>query len=172
MNQRKFFTSTASLVPDPMAFKVDGLSMDWTGLFAYAIPPWPLLDKMIQKIELMDCMVILIVPRWPSRAWFPILLSLLMEDALQLPLHQDLLCQHRSDLGHNNLFILQLTTLKLSCRSCRPPASPNLYLQLFQSIGDILLPFSMTTDGTMTRSGRQNSIHPYGSRILVTSTPG
>lgn len=43
-----------SPVPDPLAFQLDALLMNWTGLFTYAIPPWSLLDKASTQRSTMD----------------------------------------------------------------------------------------------------------------------
>ena len=42
-----------SPVPDPNAWDIDALNMNWTGLTAYAYPPMALLHKVIQKNQAM-----------------------------------------------------------------------------------------------------------------------
>lgn len=71
-----------SLVADPRALQINALSMDRTDLFAYSFLPCSLLDKVIKKIELTDCTIILM---WPRRPLLQGLLSLLMEDPLPRP---------------------------------------------------------------------------------------
>lgn len=101
-----------SLVPDPRAFHLDALSIDWTCFFAFVFVPWVLLDKVIWKIEITDWWNQNDDTIWPSWLWFPRFLSLLMEDPLPLPFCRDLLWQPRSDLLYNSLHSLNLNFSK------------------------------------------------------------
>ena len=40
-----------SPVPDPKAWDIDALNINWTGLTAYAYPPTALLHRVIQKLD-------------------------------------------------------------------------------------------------------------------------
>ncbi|XP_041364357.1 uncharacterized protein LOC121379771 [Gigantopelta aegis] len=82
-----------SLVPDPLALEYDALSMDWTGLDFYAFPPPVLLGKVLAKIRQQPCRVTLVAPSWGAQAWFPSLLSLLVQEPVRLPLIPNLLSQ-------------------------------------------------------------------------------
>lgn len=46
--------------PDPMAWKVDALSISWTEMVGYAFPPFCLIGKCIKEIA----MIVLIAPVW------------------------------------------------------------------------------------------------------------
>ena len=65
-----------SPVPDPAAWAVDALSIDWSGLSAYASPPFPLLREVLRKARLERAALILIAPKWPAQPWYPVLLGL------------------------------------------------------------------------------------------------
>ena len=56
----------ASPVPDPKAWDIDALNINWTNLSAYAYPPTALLHKVIQKIKQCHCLIIVIAPGWPG----------------------------------------------------------------------------------------------------------
>ena len=43
-----------SPIPDPKAWDIDALNINWTGLSAYAYPPTALLHKVIQKNQTMQ----------------------------------------------------------------------------------------------------------------------
>ena len=63
--------------PDPKALALDALSLDWNTLpLVYAFPPMPILPKVLQKMKASTCWMILIVPAWPAKSWFPDLLYL------------------------------------------------------------------------------------------------
>ena len=49
-----------SPVPDPRAWDIDALSINWMGLTAYAYPPTALLHRVIQKIRQCHCLIIVI----------------------------------------------------------------------------------------------------------------
>ena len=46
--------------PSQQTWETDSLSIEWTGMFAYAFPPVVLAPKVIQKIAGTKCMVLLI----------------------------------------------------------------------------------------------------------------
>ena len=56
-----------SPVPEPRALAVDALSQDWQGRSMYTFPPFPLLNKVMQKLQSTQVAeVILVAPWWPS----------------------------------------------------------------------------------------------------------
>ena len=59
-----------SPVPDRYTWDLDTLNINWSGLTAYAYPPTVLLHRMIQKIRLSNCLIILIAPGWLGMPWF------------------------------------------------------------------------------------------------------
>ena len=69
-----------SPIPEPRALAVDALSQDWQGMSMYMFPPFPLLNKAIQKLwSTQAAEVILIAPWWPKQSWFPHLLRLCVD---------------------------------------------------------------------------------------------
>ena len=52
-----------SPVPDPSAWDIDALNINWTVLTAYAYPLMALLDRVIQEIRQCHCLIIVIAPR-------------------------------------------------------------------------------------------------------------
>ena len=64
------------------------------GEVMYMFPPFPLLNRVMQKLRSTQAAeVILVAPWWPSQSWFPHLLRLCVEHPLVLPYRQDLLSQ-------------------------------------------------------------------------------
>ena len=51
-----------SPAPDPKAWDIDALNINWTGLAAYAYPPTALFHRVIQKIRQCYCLIIVIAP--------------------------------------------------------------------------------------------------------------
>ena len=83
-----------SPIPEPLALAVDALSQDWQGRSMYTFPPFPLLNKVIQKLRAtQEAEVILVAPWWPSQLWFPHMLRLCVDHPLFFPYRRDLLSQ-------------------------------------------------------------------------------
>ena len=59
-----------SPVPDPKAWDIDALNINWTSLTAYAYPLTALLHRVIQKIRQCYCLIIVVAPGWPGMPWF------------------------------------------------------------------------------------------------------
>ena len=84
--------------PDPYAWDIVALNINWTGLTAYAYPPTALLHRVIQKIRQCHCLIIVTAPGWPGMPWFWDLVQLSPKVPLQLPVSTTLLTQSNSNL--------------------------------------------------------------------------
>jgi hypothetical protein len=71
--------------PDPDAIAVDAFTVDWSTSYFYAFPPFCLLPRVLQKITFDQATGLVIVPCWPTQAWFPRLVQLLAELPVMLP---------------------------------------------------------------------------------------
>ena len=56
--------------PDPLAYAIDAMSETWDDDF-YAFPPFNMIGKVLQKIELEKCHGIIVVPQWCTQTWWP-----------------------------------------------------------------------------------------------------
>ena len=74
-----------SFTPDPYAFWVDSFTLDWSLYKGYIFPPFGIILKVLQKIELDQALCVIIVPLWTSQTWFPKLLKLLIDHPVLLP---------------------------------------------------------------------------------------
>ena len=98
--------------PDQLAKAVDGLSVNLTALDLYAFPPFPIIPKVIQRLELYRCKMTLIAPlRW-NRSWITPLLRRCIEIPRRLPKLQDLIYQE-PDVIHSDLEKLNLHVFRL-----------------------------------------------------------
>ena len=91
-----------SPIPDPKAWNIDTLNINWTGLTAYAYPPTALLHRVIQIIRQCHCLIIVIALGWPGMPWFWDLVQLSTEIPLQLPVSTTLLKQSHLHVFHSN----------------------------------------------------------------------
>ena len=112
-----------SPIPDPRAWDIDALNIDWTNLTAYAYPPTALLHKVMQKIKQYHCLIIVIAPGWPGMPWFWDLVQLSTEIPLQLPVSTTLLKQSHKYVFHNNPQQLNLHAWCLGADNSKNKAS-------------------------------------------------
>ena len=112
-----------SPIPDPGAWDIDALNINWTGLTAYAYPPMVLLHRVIQEIRQCHCLIIVIAPGWPGMPWFWDLVQLSTEIPLQLPVSTTLLKQSHKYVFHNNPQYLNLHAWCLGADNSKNKAS-------------------------------------------------
>ncbi len=105
-----------SPVPDPGAWAINAMTFSWTGLFVYAFPPWKIIGEALMKLEEDQAEMILVAPYWPTRAWYPLLLDLLIAPPIQLSQKEDLLSQSHSGKLFKDLKMLNLHAFRLSGR--------------------------------------------------------
>ena len=82
-----------SWLPDPKAESIDAFSVDWKQFNFYAFPPFCLVARCLQKVLNDNACGIVVVPNWPTQAWFPLLRKMMLEEPLILPRSKSLLTQ-------------------------------------------------------------------------------
>ena len=112
-----------SPIPDPKAWDIDALNINWTSLTAYAYPPTALLNRVIQKIRQCYCLIIVVAPGWPGMPWFWDLVQLSTEIPLQLLVSTTLLKQSHNYVFHSNPQHLNLHAWCLGVDSSKNKAS-------------------------------------------------
>lgn len=88
-----------SLEAEEHSIANDGMCVSWKRQHLFLNPPWDLIPKVLLKIVEDRASGVLIVPRWPSQAWWPLLLRLRARWVhLPAPRHCVLpLTRHRAD---------------------------------------------------------------------------
>ena len=71
--------------PNLEALATDALFQDWQHLRGFVHPPWCLIGRVLQKVRFQGVTLTLIAPVWPSQAWYPSLLLLLVDFPVLLP---------------------------------------------------------------------------------------
>ena len=77
-------------MPDNEASFTDVFTFNWATWVFYAFPPFNILLQVIKKIKYDGAKGILIVPNWPTQAWFPLLRRLLLAEPMRLTWQNDL----------------------------------------------------------------------------------
>ncbi|KAL0164569.1 hypothetical protein M9458_040322, partial [Cirrhinus mrigala] len=78
----------------------DALAHSWPPGPKYAFPPVSLLAQTLCKIREDEEQVLLVAPCWPTRTWFPDLISLAAAPPWKIPLRRDLLSQGMGTIWH------------------------------------------------------------------------
>lgn len=108
-----------SWFPDPGAITTDAFTLSWENLNFYAFPPFILLPRVLRKIVDEEATGTLVIPWWPSQAWFPLFRRLLISDPLILsPSYHLLSSPFRTH--HPEWRTLSLGVAKLSGMRSRP----------------------------------------------------
>ncbi len=88
-----------SLTEGPLG--TDALAHSWPrALRKYAFPPVSLLAQTLCKLREDEEQVLLVAPHWPTRTWFPELISLATAPPWRIPLRKDLLSQGLGTIWH------------------------------------------------------------------------
>lgn len=77
--------------PDPEATGIDAFTINWETCSFYAFPPFSLISRVLQKIRTDTARGIIVVPYWPTQAFFPLLLRLLVANPVLLSARKHLL---------------------------------------------------------------------------------
>ena len=78
-------TKYISCRPDPGAFTVNTFDTPWKHFIFYAFPPFLIIPEVLHKKNSEEATGILIVLNWPSQAWWPYLMSMIIDFPLLLP---------------------------------------------------------------------------------------
>lgn len=76
---------------DPASEAVDAFTVSWSQEFFYAFPPFSMILKTLQKIITDKAKGVLVVPYWPTQAWYPLFGQLLVGDPIKFKPKSDLL---------------------------------------------------------------------------------
>ncbi|MGL5405375.1 MAG: reverse transcriptase domain-containing protein [Propionibacteriaceae bacterium] len=143
-----------SPVPDPLAWSVDAMLLDWSGLEAYAFPPFGLIREVLNKfMSHSNVTLTLIAPFWPRKEWFPDLLQLLVDFPRLLPPEKWLLKQPHFKRFHQNLSALALTGFRLSGILSERKDFQEELQKLSLVVGESLLTNSIKGSGESSESG-------------------
>ena len=78
--------------PDPMALATDAFQQNWSNGRNYAFPTFCLIMRCLAKLRAEGGELILVTPVWPTQAWYPSILHMLIAPPVLLPWTPKLLC--------------------------------------------------------------------------------
>ena len=64
---------------------INAFHISWEEYTFYAFPPFCILKRVLQKINIDQATGIIIVPNWPTQTWWPYLMSMLINNPIILP---------------------------------------------------------------------------------------
>ena len=89
--------------PDPGASYVDAFSISWGNKFFYAFPPFSLIARCLQKIQMEKAEGIIVVPMWPTQPWYSQLMRMITDCPRSLPQHKNTLRMPASETSQHPL---------------------------------------------------------------------
>ncbi|XP_060558153.1 uncharacterized protein LOC132718470 [Ruditapes philippinarum] len=121
-------------LPDPDAHAIDAFSLTWKNMLYYIFPPFSLLSKVLQKIEINGTEAVIVVPVWTTQVWWPSLLRLISGPCYILPSPQKILHLHHKPERKHPLTKMKLAVFRLSGN---PLKAEEYQLQLPTSLSNL-----------------------------------
>jgi hypothetical protein len=113
--------------PDPECMAVDAFTVDWKRLLIYAFPPFSIIQRVLSKWRMEEAVGIIIVPVWPTAAWFPQLLRLLVGEPVLLPRHNRIL--QLEGVSDNHLHPLHRQMQLVACHLSENPYRHKVFME-------------------------------------------
>lgn len=82
---------------DPDALGIDAFTLCWSNFYFYCFPPFAVILKVLRKIIDDGAHGIMVVPLWPTQAWYPLFKSLLITEPLYFNPSKTLIVSHCSN---------------------------------------------------------------------------
>ena len=145
--------------PDPQAHAVDAMSLSWNGMDAYIFPPWAMIQEVLIKLQSHQCILTAILPRWPNRPWFPLLMGSLIDNPIRLPSRHDIIKMPHNERVHGQIRSLDLHVCRLSSTASLIRAfQDRCRRELLREVGETPPIESMTLSGRDSRFGVINGV--------------
>lgn len=90
-------TNYVSWHRDPDALAINAFTLNWSHWFFYAFPPFAIILKVLMKIISDKARGIVVVPKWPSQAWYPIFQRLLTSEIIEFKPNENNIASHSSN---------------------------------------------------------------------------
>ena len=74
-----------SYSPDPEIIPINAFHHSWQGYQFYAFPTFCLISQVLQKIQKEKSEELVIIPKWPTKSWWPVAMRMLMQSPIILP---------------------------------------------------------------------------------------
>ena len=74
----------ASFKPDPYAKFIDAFSIHWGTFKCYLFPPFSVIARVLQKLRIDKTTALCVLPHWPTQAWWPQMIKMLVKPPLIL----------------------------------------------------------------------------------------
>ena len=101
--------------PDPEAMAIDAFSLKWNQWDKiYIFPPFSLIQRVLQKLNVDEAEALVIVPDWPTAVWYPQMMRCLVAKPVLIPKTRRTLVLPQRDEIHPLHRKLQLLAVQLS----------------------------------------------------------
>jgi hypothetical protein len=133
------------------------MSMPWDNGLLYLYPPLSFVARTLAKIRREEAEVIAILPYWPNRGWFPLILEMLVELPIRLPQTPSLLTGPDGDV-YPDLSSLRLAAWRLSGKLYRQKEFLHRLQKLWHLPLDVRLGSFINENGTFLLAGAREGV--------------
>ena len=74
--------------PDPEALAVNAFNISWRDYKFYAFPPFSIISQVLQKIQREKSEGLVLIPKWPTQTWWPVVMKMLVQSPVVLPMNE------------------------------------------------------------------------------------
>ena len=77
--------------PDPDSIAIYAFTINWANLKFYAFPPFIVIAAVLKKIQEDKALGVCVLPNWPTQAWFPKAMKMMVQETVMLEASKTLL---------------------------------------------------------------------------------
>ena len=133
----KQFDKYIAFRPDPDALLIDAFSCSWKNLDFYAFPPFCIISRVLSKICREGAKGVIVVPDWPTQAWYPCLARLLTQEPVLVSARNNLLnLPAKPGIKHRLHKSLRLVICQISGRDTENQAFQSKLPRLSAQLGE------------------------------------
>lgn len=144
---------------DPEAAATDAFSQTWTESLGFAHPPWCLLARVLRKVQSDGATIVVIAPLWKTQAWFPGLLTMLVDCPILLPVGPETLFPSPNcDCPVGPQSQLQLVAWKVSGSSSKQEQFRREQSSSYYPHGETRLMPTITLPGRSGKNGAETDL--------------
>lgn len=107
-----------SRFPEEKSMASDAFTLTWSENFYYIFPPFSLIARILQKVEVDESEAVLVAPLWPTQAWWPHLIRLIKGPCYLLPNVRNILKLNHKPNKKHHLTRMRLIVFYISGRLC------------------------------------------------------
>jgi hypothetical protein len=104
---------------DPFSWDTDAFSLNWNDFSPYCFPPFSLVPRVLQRLELTEAECTLIAPKWTTKPWYMKMMRLLIKEPIVLPRSRKVIKHPLTGESHPILKNTEMIACRLSGKASK-----------------------------------------------------